>query len=214
LTFTPESVGPASDNLSIPSNVPASPTLVPLSGTGTQAALSISPSPVTFPAQVVYTSSTPIVLTVTNTGLANLMLTAAVVATGDVGEFSIVPTPLAPNQPQTDCIILNTPLPPQATCTIAVLFAPTADGERTATATISSNAAGSPQTLTLTGLGIGGVGPASGKGGSGSTGSGGASNISGTNTVTSGGAMGWPDLLLLGVFGLWAWRRKQGSIRH
>ena len=44
-------------------------------------------------------------------------------------------------------------LPPGASCTIDVTFDPTAKGNRTGALTITDNAAGSPQTVTLTGTG-------------------------------------------------------------
>jgi hypothetical protein len=47
-------------------------------------------------------------------------------------------------------------LGPGATCSISITFKPTASGTRTATLSVSDNAAGSPQTVTLNGNCFGG----------------------------------------------------------
>jgi hypothetical protein len=41
----------------------------------------------------------------------------------------------------------------EASCTISVTFTPAADGSRSGTLTITDNAGGSPQSVTLTGTG-------------------------------------------------------------
>ena len=49
------------------------------------------------------------------------------------------------------------PLPPGTSCSISVSFSPTTVGPRSGVVTISSNAAGSPQTISLSGVGITGA---------------------------------------------------------
>ena len=72
--FSPTSTGGLNASLSIPSNAPGSPTLVPLSGTGTAAGSSVSPSSYNFGAIVVGSSSGAQTFTVSNTGTANLVI--------------------------------------------------------------------------------------------------------------------------------------------
>jgi hypothetical protein len=186
LTYTPTAMGSVSDNLSIPSNAPATPgytgpapmstTLVALSGQGLQAGLSATPSPVSFASTGVGKTSDPMTVTITNTGNAPLMVTAATIATGDIGDFAIT---------QSTC---GSSLAVGANCTVTVIFKPTASGTRNAGVTVTSNAAGSPQTLMLTGV-------ASGSGG-------------------GGGALNLWTLLPLAFFGVWSRRRKNGGLEH
>ena len=75
-------------------------------------------------------------LTLMNTGLGTLNITSITASTGFV-ETSTCAATLAAGTP----------------CTIAVKFAPTANGAQTGTLTVVDNAAGSPHIVTLTGAG-------------------------------------------------------------
>ena len=101
---------------------------------------SLSPPNVNFGAQAVGVPSSPIPVTLTNSGTDNLLITSIVDANG----FS-----------QTNnCPVAPTPLGPDQSCTINVTFMPSAPGTANDTLTITDNAAGSPQTVPLTGLGL------------------------------------------------------------
>jgi Abnormal spindle-like microcephaly-assoc'd, ASPM-SPD-2-Hydin/Beta-propeller repeat len=101
---------------------------------------SLSPPNVNFGAQAVGVPSSPIPVTLTNTGTDNLLITSIIDANG----FS-----------QTNnCPVAPTPLGPDQSCTINVTFTPSAPGTANDTLTITDNAAGSPQTVPLTGLGL------------------------------------------------------------
>jgi hypothetical protein len=85
------------------------------------------------------TSATQTV-TLTNTASSTLNV-AGVTPSGDFGETDNCAAPLAPG----------------TSCSIAVTFSPIAVGPRSGSITIASNAAGSPQTISLGGVGITGA---------------------------------------------------------
>ena len=137
IIFTPTAVGARTGTLTLTSNSATSPQTVALTGTGTVAVISLSPTSLIFGNTSVGTPSTAQALTVTNTGSAPLTITNIAVT----GDFSEVPLSCA------------SPVAPNATCQIAVNFVPTATGTRTGTLTVTSNAQNGPQTVTLTGTG-------------------------------------------------------------
>ena len=110
----------------------------------TQPGLSVSPTPIAFGDQQVATTSAPTTVTVTNTGTSPLVFAAGAVSlTGDQpGEFGV-----------TSDTCSGATVAAAGTCTVAVQFAPTSTGNKTAKLTLVSNAAGSPHNVTLTGTG-------------------------------------------------------------
>ena len=76
-------------------------------------------------------------LTVMNVGSAALTVTS-VTASGDFTQTNNCNTSVLQNED----------------CTIVLTFSPTAAGTRTGSLTITSNAPGSPQTVSLTGVGV------------------------------------------------------------
>jgi hypothetical protein len=97
----------------------------------------INGAPWQFLPQILGGSSLPENENMTNPGGATLVI-SSIVATGDFSQTN-------------NC---RDSLPPGTTCTISVTFTPTALGPATGTLTITDNAPGSPQTLTLSGLGV------------------------------------------------------------
>jgi FG-GAP-like repeat/Abnormal spindle-like microcephaly-assoc'd, ASPM-SPD-2-Hydin len=132
--------------------VPGNTIFVLINTTVSVAGASFSPASVTFPSQTVGTSSSPIPVTLTNTGAVALTVTGVTLGGADAGEFS-----------QTNNC---TKVEPSANCTIKVQFAPTAAGASTANLMVADNAAGSPQAVPLSGTGIAApdftIGPAAG----------------------------------------------------
>jgi hypothetical protein len=100
------------------------------------AGIAIFPATLTFGSQTVGTATPPSVVAITNIGTDPLTLSISVSA----GDFT------ATNA-------CGTTLSGGASCGVAVTFAPTATGTRTASLTIADNAAGSPHTVALTGTG-------------------------------------------------------------
>jgi Beta-propeller repeat/Abnormal spindle-like microcephaly-assoc'd, ASPM-SPD-2-Hydin len=101
---------------------------------------SLSPLNVNFGNQVVGITSPPTPVTLTNSGTDNLLITSIVDANGfaQTNNCPIAPSFLAPTQ----------------SCTIDISFTPPATGPANDTLTITDDAAGSPQTIPLTGVGL------------------------------------------------------------
>ena len=112
----------------------------PASIAGPSAAL--SPTALSFTSQAIGSSSVPQIVTLTNTGGVTLNLTGIALAGNTGGDFAQVNT-------------CGSSLAPSASCTISVTFTPSTTGSRTATLTISNDAPGSPQSLSLSGIGAG-----------------------------------------------------------
>jgi hypothetical protein len=94
----------------------------------------------TFATQVLKTSSKARIITLTNTGSATLTISSIAFTGADPGDFT-----------QTNKC--GTSLAVNASCTINVMFKPQAINTRTASLTITDNAAGSPQNVPMTGVG-------------------------------------------------------------
>jgi hypothetical protein len=144
-TFHPTATGTRSASVSITDNGGASPQTISLSGTGgtsSGAQVQLSPSTVTFyaPIAVGQTTTNPKTVTLTNTGTATLSITSIAMSGADPSDFSQTNT-------------CGSSVAAGATCTISINFQPTAIDTRTASVSISDNAAGSPQTVPLSGPG-------------------------------------------------------------
>jgi len=147
VVYSPAAAGTSNASIVVTSNVPQSPQSIPLSGTATAPAsqLTMNPASIVFPSTVEGTSSNPVVLTLTNTGGAPLHITSTVIGGSNVPDFSFAPT---------NCLgALNA----GASCTLSVTFTPLATGIRTATWTVTDDAAGSPQVVSISGTGVSAV---------------------------------------------------------
>jgi hypothetical protein len=138
VTFTPTASGARTGAITVTDNAAGSPQTVALSGTGAVAAagIQVSPSSLTFAAQAVGSTSPAQNLTVTNTGSAALSITS-IAASGDFSQTNTCGTSLAAG----------------ANCAVSVRFTPTSSGARSGAITLTDNASGSPQSVTLTGAG-------------------------------------------------------------
>jgi hypothetical protein len=102
--------------------------------------VSLSTTSLTFAGQAISTQSAPQTITLTNPG--GLALTPLTISTsGDFAETDTCAGSVAAG----------------AKCTLSVTFTPTASGTRSGTLTLTDNASGSPQTVTLSGTGLGPV---------------------------------------------------------
>ncbi len=148
VTFAPTTDGTRSGTLTITDNnnrVAGSTQTVSLSGTGTGTApiAGVSPPSLTFSSQVVGTTSASQPVTLSNTGNATLTI-SNIATSANFGETNTCGGSVAAS----------------GSCTINVTFSPTATGTLTGTLTITDNsdgAAGSLQTVSLTGTGTAGV---------------------------------------------------------
>ena len=105
-------------------------------------AVTLTPASLTFAAQAIGTTSAPQSITVTNSGSASLFINSAA-----------VPNTLDFTEVNDGCSGLT--LAPGASCGVAITFAPTGSGTRSAAFTVTDNAANSPQTVPISGTGTG-----------------------------------------------------------
>ena len=138
VTFKPTKLGPRTAAVTITDNAAGSPQSVPLSGIGATSGpnATLSTKSLTFATQLVGTTSPAQPVTLSNYGTMTLDITS-IVASGDFSESN-------------NC---GSSLPPGGYCTINVTFKPTQRGPRTGTVSITDNAPGSPQTVSLKGTG-------------------------------------------------------------
>jgi hypothetical protein len=144
VTFDPAAVGSRAATLTVTDNAgntAGSTQAATLAGTGTGVAkIVFSPVSLTFPSTNVGASSAVMKFNVSNPGSAPLTLTSiSVVPTGDYTQTNTCVSPLAAG----------------AVCTVSVTFSPKVAGTRTAAISFADSAAGSPQTVSLTGTAVG-----------------------------------------------------------
>ncbi len=137
VTFTPTAASIQTGTITITDNTGNSPQTISLSGTGLQDTLTFSTYSLTFPGQIVGSTSTSQYVVVYYTGAQALTLTSTV-ASGDFTATNNCGGSLAPVVGE---------------CTIFVSFAPTAAGSRTGTVTVTDGSPGSPQTIAVEGTG-------------------------------------------------------------
>src|SRR2546426_673652 len=145
LKFQPASTGAKSASLSVADDAAGSPQSVSLAGTGIAPAVSLAPINLAFGTQRVSTPSPVRTVTLTNSGTAPLSIATAVLGGANAGDFALASG--------TTCINGAT-LAAGANCVLNLTFTPTAASARTATVTITDDAADSPQSVSLAGTGI------------------------------------------------------------
>jgi hypothetical protein len=139
VTFSPSTTGIRFGMLTATDSAASSPQSITLSGAGmipSAAVLVSAPSQLAFSSQLLGSSSSSQMITLTNHG-GTIASISAVSITGDFSQTSNCHT-LAANG---------------GTCSIAVTFTPSASGTRSGTLIIT-NTAGNPQTVSLTGTGV------------------------------------------------------------
>ncbi|MFN8512851.1 MAG: choice-of-anchor D domain-containing protein [Chloroflexia bacterium] len=141
------STGPLTGAVTVTTNAPSSTHTVPLFGNGITAGLSIAPSSLNFGNVQVGTVSAAQTITVTNTGSGPVNITNWGLIGINPGQFEVVDnTCMSGGNPAT--------LPPGGSCTFAVRFIPTATGAKSAQLSITDSAAGTPQTVGLSGVAV------------------------------------------------------------
>lgn len=140
VSFAPTTTGSRSGSLTVTSNGTPASSSVPLTGTGTVPVAAFSPTSLAFAAQSVNTSSTAQSVTLSNSGTAPLSITSITVS-GDFSQTNNCGTSVAAG----------------ASCTMNIVFTPTAIGNRSGTLTLSSNSNPAPAAVTLTGTGTAAV---------------------------------------------------------
>lgn len=142
--FTPQNEAAESAALNLADNAAGSPQTVALSGTGVAPHFALTPSPtLAFGNQQEGTTSAPATITITNSGGADLSVTALAVSGTNAADFAFSPAPTLPLTVSKN----------GGTATLSMVFKPSTGAAESATVTFTDNAASSPQTLGLTGTG-------------------------------------------------------------
>ena len=139
IQFTPASAGSFNADLTVSYDTPSSPVVFPLSGTGIGSPLAtLSTGSLTFGNQNIGTASAAQTVTVTNAGTAALAISNISVPQG-YQQTNNCPQSLAPT----------------VSCSVFVVFDPTAAGADAGTLIVTANDSGSPHAVQLTGTGVG-----------------------------------------------------------
>jgi len=141
VTFTPTAAGVQTGALTLTDTAAGSPQSISLSGTGVSSVVSLSPTSLSFPDQAVGIPSTPLPVTLTNSGSGSLTISSISFTGSNAADFSQTNT-------------CGTTVAGGASCMISITFTPAASGGASATLSVSDNATGSPQTLGITGNGV------------------------------------------------------------
>ncbi|HKF51101.1 MAG TPA: choice-of-anchor D domain-containing protein [Candidatus Acidoferrales bacterium] len=142
--FQPTATGPRSAAVSVSDNANASPQTVALTGTGTAAGVTLTPSSLTFAGQNAGTPpSTPQTITLQNTGSGPLTISSIGITGANSGDFAET----------NNCPGSSATLNVGQACSIAVTFAPAGTGPRSASFAVADDAVPSPQIVSLNGTG-------------------------------------------------------------
>ncbi|HZU27992.1 MAG TPA: choice-of-anchor D domain-containing protein [Bryobacteraceae bacterium] len=153
VTFTPTAAGSRSATITITDNAgntAGSIQTITLSGTGQAVpnATTATPGTLTFTDQNVNTTSVPLSFALNNGGTGALTISSVTITGANAADFTRV----------TGASNCGSSLAANSSCSIYITFTPSAPGSRTALVTVTDNAnntAGSTQTVTLNGNGIG-----------------------------------------------------------
>jgi len=140
--FKPTQMGARTASITITDNTSSSPESVALSGTGIIIGpnVTLSPTSLSFTTQVVGTTSAAQSVTLTNLGTAAVSITSIKFTGADPGDFAQTNT-------------CGGTVGPGGNCTISVTFTPTGINGRAASLSITDNAPGSQQNISLIGVG-------------------------------------------------------------
>lgn len=147
VTFTPTSVASLAASISVVDNATGSPQAAAITGTGTAPLIPqavLGPATLTFPTTTINTSATPLPITLSNPGNTPLIITSISVTGANASSFG-----------QTNNCPVS--LAAGATCTITVTFTPASAATINATISVVDNAAGSPQSVAISGIGSAGT---------------------------------------------------------
>ncbi len=138
VTFVPLAPGVRSANITISDDAPDSPQTLALSGTSVVpvAGITFNPAVPSFPTITQGTSGLAQILTITNSGTGPLHISSVSLGGPNPLDFSFT----------NNC---QAPVAPSANCTISLVFNPVVSAQSTANLTITDDAAGSPQSISL-----------------------------------------------------------------
>src|SRR2546427_820646 len=137
VTFTPTATGTRSATLTVTDNAGNSPQTAGVSGTGTTATASLSPTSLTFSRQNVNTTSAPKTVTLSNTGDTPLTINSITLTGANANNFALTSA--------STCPLGGGTVSAAGSCTIVVTFTPTSKGGKSAAVSLARNARGRPQ---------------------------------------------------------------------
>ena len=143
VNFSPSATGSYTAAITVTDNAANTPQTAALSGTGTAAAAPqavLTPSSIVFGNETTGSTSAAQMIQLSNPGTATLNISSIALAGANPSDFSLT----------NGC---GTTLAAGANCVLNVSFTPGAAGNFSAIVTVADNAAGSPQTATLSGTG-------------------------------------------------------------
>jgi hypothetical protein len=145
VTFIPTVPGSRGGSITLTDDASSTPQIVALSGTGIGPFVTLGAANISFGNQTVGTTATAQVVTLTNSGNAPLAISSIALSGANSSDFTQTNT----------CPGNSATLAANANCAISISLTPTAPGNRSADLTITDNAANTPQTVALSGTGIG-----------------------------------------------------------
>jgi hypothetical protein len=137
VTFTPKQTGARTGTLSVTDDASGSPQTVNLTGTGVAPSAQWSAPSISFGNQLVGSTSSAHQVQLSNSGTSTMNI-SGITASGDFAQTNTCGATLATG----------------ANCTVSVAFIPMQSGARNGTLSVTDDASGSPQTVSLTGTGI------------------------------------------------------------
>jgi len=141
--FKPLAVGALTASLSVADNATGTPQTVALTGTGVAAAtptVTLTPASIAFPNTIVGTTSDAQIVTLKNTGTVAVTITSIAMGGTNATSFPELGT-------------CGASLAAGASCSLYIAFDPASAAALTGTLSVTDNATGSPQKVTLTGTG-------------------------------------------------------------
>jgi hypothetical protein len=140
--FKPAAAGALTSSLSIADNATGSPQAVTLTGTGAAVTptLTLTPTTIAFPATVVGATSQAQLVTLKNTSAVAVTLSSIALGGTNATSFEEIGS-------------CGTSLAAGASCSVYIAFKPVSAAALTGTLSVTDNATGSPQLVTLTGTG-------------------------------------------------------------
>ena len=141
VTFAPTAAGTRKGAVTLKDNDPGSPTqTIALTGIGATNAMTLLPASISFPGQTPGTSSLPMSITLYNDGTAAISITAIAIAPA--------------NNTFTQSNNCTPTINPNTSCVIQVVFTPPDTGTYKATLSVTDSDKSSPQTASLSGIGL------------------------------------------------------------
>lgn len=141
VTFTPTASGIRTASVTVTDNATGSPQSVSLSGTATAPVITLSPTSIAFGTQPIATTTSAETISVTNGGNSALNISSLAITGANAGDFAEIGD------------TCGTSVAAGGNCTVGITFTPSLAGAETASVSITDNASGSPQSVTLSGTG-------------------------------------------------------------